>query len=148
MLSCYRMCAIGISQEKGVSDTLFAQLAATGICITDKECCIWIIQRMVEASSDIARKIALNTRAMTQLLSVLGERIALAAKHDNYPCRSRRASTATLFLRKPAAATDIRRRPVSGRETNRCHCSCRLRSQWRSSWRQSKGHRFRRSAQR
>ena len=108
MLSCYQMCAIGISQEKGFSDLLFVQLSGAGICIPDKECCIWIVRRMIEASPDIARKIALNTRAMTQLLSILGERIALAAAHDNCPCRSRRASTATLSPRKPAA-TDMKK---------------------------------------
>jgi hypothetical protein len=122
MLSSYRMCAIGISQEKGFSDLLFALLAATSICILDKGYCIWIVRRMVEASQDLARKIALNTRAMTQLFSVLSERVALAAAYDNCPCRPRRASTAMLFQRKPAAP-DIRRRPLSGRATIKAKAS-------------------------
>ena len=112
MLSCYRNCALGMSSEKGFPDSLFSLLSRADITSGDKECCIWIVRRMVEVSSDLCRKIGLNTRAMTQIFTILRERIAAVTDQDEIPRQNRRASTAMQMARKPAAP-ELVRRPLS-----------------------------------
>ena len=112
ILSCYRMCAVGLSLEKGFPDSLIAQLSKSEIFMGDKECCVWILRRMIEASPEISRKVGLNTRAMTQIFGILRERISIATGQDESAHFPRRASSAAILAHK-SAAVDLRRRPLS-----------------------------------